>query len=516
MMTEMGSTESSHLLQQIMQTLMEGIAITDLCGRLVFANRTVEQLLGYEPGELIGQPWTRLFPDRVQRPQQDRQATAPTPVPSRYEARLLHKKGTLVPVLAVSSPLSDGTHNHGTLFTFSDLREHRQPSGQTEPATTPVLMGQQVASLIHELSNSLTILFLQTQLLSKKAPPASPYEENLAVIRDQARRMIRMVDNLRATADSDQITLESTDVNALIERTLELQAHQIEAEGIQVTTHLDPSLPDTGADPYKLQQVLVNLINNARQAKTSPQAGTLAIATQTIPGEGDAPLTIQVRVSDDGPGIPEQVMPYIFQPFFTTKEGQGMGLGLSICQQIVEEHKGHLWAENNEAGGATFVLELPAAAETRMQAKPTAARETTRPSARETSPKLHILIIDDEPAVARSTGRFLQQAGFEVITTTEPQHALLLLERNRVDLIISDLNMPRMNGQQFWQAVRERHPRLAERIIFSSGDSSAQRLQTFLGQSGCALIQKPFRPEELLRMIRQSLPSLRQVHRDAA
>jgi two-component system cell cycle sensor histidine kinase/response regulator CckA len=517
MMTEMGSTESSHLLQQIMQSLMEGIAITDLRGQLVYVNRTLEQLLGYEPGELVGQPWIRLFPEKIQRRPHDWQAMASTPVPSRHEARLLHKNGTIVPVLAVSGPLSEGSHNHGTLFTFSDLREYRQSPFQAEPVARPALMGQQVASLIHELSNSLTILFLQTQLLSKKAPPVPPYEENLAVIRDQARRMIQMVDNLRATADPDQIVLESTDVNALIEKTLDLQAHQIEAEGIQVATDLDPSLPDTGADPYRLQQVLVNLINNARQAMApSCQAGTLTIATRTIPGEGDAPPTIQVRVTDDGPGIPQQVMPYIFQPFFTTKEGQGMGLGLSICEQIVEKHEGRLWAENNDAGGATFVLELPAATETLVQETPSEAWRTTRPSLRDAIPKLHILIVDDEPAVARSTGRFLQQAGFEVITTTEPQHALLLLERNRVDLIISDLNMPRMSGQQFWQAVRERHPRLASRIIFSSGDSSAQRLQTFLVKSGCAWIQKPFRPEELLRLIRRSLPSLRQVNRNAA
>jgi two-component system NtrC family sensor kinase len=517
MMTEMGSTESSHLLQQIMQTLMEGIAITDQRGRLVYANRTLEQLLGYEPGELIGQPWTRLFPEEIQRRPQGWQAVASAPVPNRYEARLSHKTGTAIPVLAVSSPLSDGGHSHGTLFTFSDLRGYRQSPCQVEPVARPALMGQEVASLIHELSNSLTILFLQTQLLSKKAPPPPPYEENLAVIRDQTRRMIQMVDNLRATADPNQIVLESTDVNGLIEKTLDLQAHQIEAESIRVTTDLDPDLPDTGADPYQIQQVLVNLINNARQAMASShQAGTLTIATRTIPGEGDAAPTIQVRVTDDGPGIPQQVMPYIFQPFFTTKQGQGMGLGLSICEQIVEKHEGRLWAENNETGGATFVLEMPAATQTSVQETPSTASPTTRPSLREARPKLHILIVDDEPAVARSTGRFLQQAGFEVITTTEPQHALLLLERNRVDLIISDLNMPRMSGQQFWQAVRERYPRLASRIIFSSGDSSAQRLQPFLVKSGCAWIQKPFRPEELLRLIRRNLPSLRQVNRDAA
>ncbi|MEJ2737350.1 MAG: response regulator [Anaerolineae bacterium] len=278
----------------------------------------------------------------------------------------------------------------------------------------------------------------------------------------------------------------------------------------------DPDGGQPACHGYKLQQVLVNLINNARQAMAPQQAGTLVIATRAIPSEGDAPPTIQVRVTDDGPGIPQQVMPHIFQPFFTTKEGKGMGLGLSICEQIVKEHGGRLWAENNKAGGATFVLELSAATETRVQETPATDWRTSRSAASDARPKFHILIVDDEPAVARSTGRFLQQAGFEVFTATEPQHALLLLERNRVDLIISDLNMPRMSGQQFWQAVRERHPRLAGRIIFSSGDSSAQRLQTFLVRSGCAWIQKPFRPEELLRLIRRSLPSLRQANRDAA
>lgn len=517
MTMEMGSMESSRLLRQIMQTLMEGIAITDMRGQLVYANRALEQLLGYEPGELIGQSWTRLFPEKLHRHAAGWQVIATNRATNRYEARLLHKDGTVVPVLVSSCPLSDGDGNQGTLLAFTDPQECRPFQMHGQQAARSALTGHKVASLIHELSNSLTILFLQAQLLSRKAPPSPPYEENLAVIRDQARRMIQMVDSLRATADPHQVRLESTDVNALISKTLDLQAHQLETEGIQIATDLDANLPATGADPYKLQQVLVNVINNARQAIASTQKpGTLTITTRTIAGDGDGPSTIQVRIADNGPGIPQQVMPHIFEPFFTTREGQGMGLGLSICEQIVQNHEGRLWAENNDAGGATFFLELPAAGQGRLEETPSSGHISVTQTPRGPVPKLHILIVDDEPAVARSAGRFLQQAGFEVTTTTEAQHALILLERNRIDLIISDLNMPRMNGQQFWRAVREQHPRLASRIIFSSGDSSGQRLQAFLLKSGCAWIEKPFRPEELLRLIREALPHLRQANRDAA
>jgi signal transduction histidine kinase len=178
--------------------------------------------------------------------------------------------------------------------------------------------------------------------------------------------MMQLVDNLRLTADPNQVHLETADVNALIEATLNLQAHQLQAEGIDVTVSLEPTLPSTGADPYKLQQVLVNVINNARQAMATIERGRtddvrrkLTITTRAIPGNSETPPNIQVRIADTGPGIPPEVMAHIFEPFYTTKSGNDMGLGLSICEQIMKNHGGRIWAENNQIG-VTFVLELPA------------------------------------------------------------------------------------------------------------------------------------------------------------
>jgi DNA-binding NtrC family response regulator len=118
-----------------------------------------------------------------------------------------------------------------------------------------------------------------------------------------------------------------------------------------------------------------------------------------------------------------------------------------------------------------------------------------------------ILIVDDEPSMARSVEQILGEAGFEVMVAKDAEQALALLERNQIDLIVSDLTMPRMDGQQFWQALRERHPELATRIIFSSGDSSSQRARAFLEDSRCAWVEKPFKSEELLHLIRQALPN---------
>jgi CheY-like chemotaxis protein/two-component sensor histidine kinase len=372
-------------------------------------------------------------------------------------------------------------------------------------------MSEQVASIIHELSNSLTIVFLQAQMLSKDRRLAPPIEQNLKVIREQAKLMMEMVSDLRATAAPNQVRREPTDVNQLVLRTLDLQSHQLQSEGIRVTTDLEDRLPVVEADPYRLQQVLVNLINNARQAMAAtPESRQLTIATRSIRGDGVRAPAIRILVTDNGPGIHAKVMPLIFEPFFTTKSGDGMGLGLSICEQIVERHGGKLWAENNPGGGATFVLDLPVAERERQEGLPWQAENSPAPlvpAHRSGQANAHILIVDDAPAVAVSVGRILQNQGFRVTAATEAEQALALLEKARIDLIVSDIKMPSMDGQRFWQAVRERDPGLAQRIIFATGDSSTKRAQAFLQDCGCAWIEKPFQAEELLGLIRETLPA---------
>lgn len=511
MKTRSYSVEASNLLQRMAQSLMEGIAISDRRGRLVFANRSLEQLLGYESGELVGRSWMSLFPEMWRWQTEGWTNNNPQQLTNRYEASLLHKDGSTVPVVACSRPLSDDDRDQVILSTFTLLRGQNDLLDRDPQAGKSVLMSEQMAGIIHELSNSLTIVFLQAQMLSRDRRLAPPVEQNLNVIRDQARLMMEMVSDLRATADPNHLRREPTDVNKLVLRTLDLQMHQLQAEGIRVTTELEEGLPVVRADPYKLQQVLVNLINNARQAMAAtPESRQLTIATRSIRGDGVRAPAIRILVTDNGSGIHAQVMPLIFEPFFTTKSGDGMGLGLSICEQIVERHGGRLRAENNPGGGATFVLDLPVAKSESQEELCRQGKSSPAPQVathRSGQAGAHILVVDDAPTVAVSVGRLLQDQGFQVTAATEAKQALALLEETQIDLIVSDMKMPSMDGQQFWQAVREYDPDLADRIIFATGDSSAQRAQSFLEECGCACIEKPFQAEELLRLIRDALPA---------
>jgi PAS domain S-box-containing protein len=495
MMVKRGSLEPTSLFHQIMETLVEGIAITNVRGQVVFANHALEQLLGYEPGGLVGQSWTSFADDLCAE-----SGALECDTPQRYETSLMHKCGAEVPVVASSFPLSDGNREAGTLSTFTDLRDVGQLPVPGIAATAPAVAGQRIASIVHELNNSLSILTLQAQILHRKGELSPKLTESLVAIQDETMRMTTMVDSLRAAADPHNVQLKPTNINMLIVQTLELQRPLIDEAGIELKLDLDASLPTTEADPLRLQQVFVNLINNARQAiEASPGCGKLVIGTRLVPAGDSTPNRIRVSFSDNGPGIPPDVMPHIFEPFFTTKVGNGMGLGLPICQQILEKHAGRIWAEENSPPGATLVLELPVVEGCHDgDCEPVGDCDRRHP---------HILVVDDEPEVVQTVGEFLQHEGFTVTTATAARKALTLLERNNIDLIISDLSMPQMGGRQFWNKVHESRPDLARRIIFSTGDSSGKRSLAFLQSNGCAWIEKPFEPEELLRLIAQRLAS---------
>jgi two-component system NtrC family sensor kinase len=485
--------EATDLLQNVVQTMMEGVAIADRWGRVVFANSALEQLLGYEAGKLTGLHWAALFAE----PSCSWHFGLSGAMAGRYEARLRHKNGTAIPVLISSRLLQEGSDRQGILATFSDLRPGSEPPAQlaelNELPVTPY-----VSSVVHELKNSLTILLLQSQILSRGGGQTPQFEESLSIIQGQARRMKQMLDDLRSPAEPHQLRLEPIDVNDLVENTLCLLKHHLQAEGIEVSLHLGADLPILRVDPYKLQQVFVNLINNARHAiATENRDGKLVITTALVPGEDGGDAVIRIQFADNGPGIAPDVMPHIFRPFFTTKTPEeGMGLGLSICEQIVARHSGRIWAENNELGGGTLMLELPVL-------EPSAEKPPPLPPA--DPGQYHLLVVDDDAQVAHLMGHLLRSAGFCVTTTTTARRALALLKEVEIDLILSDLGMPHMDGMQFWQAVVEQHPHLSQRIIFSSGDSSGSGKQALFQESGCVCVEKPFQPEVLLRLIWEKL-----------
>ena len=350
------------LLGEVLESLAEGVAILDDEGRLIFANRALAQLLGRNVGELLGVNWMTLH---VQEPQvvagEAREATG------YQESALRHRDGTAVPVLFNCRTLH--ANQGAVLLTYTAVQESQDRQARLRQMEEMARTSQHVSSVVHEMKNSLAILLLQTKLLSAKTRLTNETGNGLAVVTDQIQRMAQMVDNLRTCVDPLEPSLETVDINTLIRRTVELQRPQLQMDGIQVITDLDADLPATQADPWKLQQVFVNLITNARQAMLAQYGGRLRIAARATSANGDGPPKIQVRFVDSGPGIAPELMERIFEPFFSTKEpAEGMGLGLSICDEIVRRHRGTIWAENNPEGGAVFVLELPVVGRVREEA----------------------------------------------------------------------------------------------------------------------------------------------------
>jgi two-component system NtrC family sensor kinase len=412
--------ELSLALHQIIQTLMEGVFIEDNWGRLVLANQTFEQLLGYEPEEAVGLHWTALIPEEFHGKLQAFRLAGSADSTSRYKVQLQRKDGSRIWVLLSARTLFEGSERQGTLSAFIPLESHEH-----YPPEEMALLGQHVSSVAHELNNPLTIILLQTRLLqnSVSTPQIS---SSLATIQGQTRRMMRLVDDLLSSAGSRPLQLETTDVNALIQHTLDLQ-NLSQAHTIQIVSDLAADLPPTQADPDRLQQIFDNVIRNARQAIEAAHdatasaergPGRVTVTTTLLQGGDRHRPRIQIRVSDNGPGIPPEVMPHIFEPFFTTKRGsEGTGLGLSICDQIAREHGGDIWAENNNEGGATFILELPVIGPLQQDRPGQANRcplQEPRPAAS------HLAARDNENETAEGSEPALKPSGFRRLVATAP------------------------------------------------------------------------------------------------
>ncbi|MGC9333463.1 MAG: two-component system sensor histidine kinase NtrB, partial [Anaerolineae bacterium] len=263
------SLRLNNLLHQITENLAEGVAIVDGCGQVVYANTSLEQLLGFTPGGLGGSHWTDLFSEASRRLAEAWRVGASQEPRRQAELEVLHRDGTEIPVLINSSPLHDAHGGPGILATFADLRERHHFEAELQRLEEIASMTNHVSSVAHELNNSLTILVLQAQLLSRKTPESADFGDSLSIIQDQANRMIQMVDDLRSSTDPYELHLEHTDINTLLERTLELMEAQLRAGKIRVNVNLDKGLPAALVDPHRLQQVFVNLINNSCQALQS-------------------------------------------------------------------------------------------------------------------------------------------------------------------------------------------------------------------------------------------------------
>jgi len=355
-------------------------------------------------------------------------------------------------------------------------------------------MGQLLAGVAHELNNPLTVVSGQAQLL-QLASAGSPMAERAGKIAKAAERCVRIVRNFLMLAREQPPERTGVALNAVAREAVELLAYELRTDNIEVRLDLAEDLPLLWADPHQLHQVVVNLVANAHHAmRQTASPRTLTLTTRTIPDR----RSVQLTVTDSGPGIPSEIQGRIFDPFFTTKPaGQGTGLGLSLSHGIIQDHDGSIHVESEPGQGAIFVIDLPIGAP-----DPVATDGPKRQDPVPLEPK-RILVVDDEPDVAGVLVDLLRGEGHGVDTASNGVEALEKIERQVYDVILSDTKMPVLDGQGFFTELERRHPELRRRVAFLTGDVLNADKRESLARTGAPTLMKPFDLDEIRRVVRR-------------
>jgi two-component system NtrC family sensor kinase len=386
-----------------------------------------------------------------------------------------------------------------------EMAERQQAEAQLRQQQTVLFqheklaaMGTLLASVAHELNNPLAILMMQADLLLEERHDEAQAEP-VKAITQAAERCMRIVRNFLTLARQHAPERQSVALNTVVEGAMELLAYGLQVDTIAVDWQLAPDLPLLWADPHQLHQVIVNLVTNAQQAlREVPPPRRLTLTTCAEPGH----TGVVLEVADTGPGIPPTLQTQIFEPFFTTKPpGVGTGLGLPLCRGIIEGHGGRISVQSQPGQGTVFRMTLP------LQPADSAGEAPPR---RATSPPVDgaaatILVVDDEPGIARAVAHLLRRDGHTVDTAVDGRQALTKLRAQAYDLLVSDLRMPDLDGPGLYQALQQQHPHRLPRVIFLTGDTLSFEARTFFEHVGVPRLSKPFRAAEVRQLVAQVL-----------
>ena len=354
-------------------------------------------------------------------------------------------------------------------------------------------LGQLIAGVAHELNNPLTTVLGYSQLLLGKIQDSKMRRE-LTNIFEGARLAAKIVQNLLAFSRQEPAEKRLWKINDILARVLEMTAYDMRASNIQVDTDFSPDLPPIMVDANQLQQVFLNLINNARHAmleQAQPRQLVLRTDRQTE--------HLRVECTDTGPGIAPEHIDHIFDPFFTTKdEGMGTGLGLSVSYGIVKAHGGHIAVDTRLGEGTTFVVELPFDEIPVVSHTMPPDDGETRTVASGKLPIQKFLVIEDESSINDLITSILTDEGYQVDAAHSAEQGLRKLLEEEHSLVVCDMRMPVMDGQQLYREAKQAKPHLAPRFIFVTGDVMSESTRTFLEETGNLYLTKPFTYEAFL------------------
>ena len=373
---------------------------------------------------------------------------------------------------------------------YENLRRTQEQLLQSEKMAA---VGQLISGVAHELNNPLTAILGYSQLLSSGDYMSARGNEYVDKLYKQAQRTHRIVHNLLSFARQQKPERLPVRLNQVLEDTLALREYDLKVNNIQVHRDLAPELPLTAADAHQLQQVFLNILNNAVDAILErPERREIWVRSAMEGGR------LLVEFTDSGPGVHDPLR--VFDPFYTTKPvGKGTGLGLSICYGIISEHNGDISVRNSPPNGAMFSIRLPV--------MPVPQPRDAGQNGQDSSPSGgRILLVDDEEAVLELEQEILAGRCHSVKAVRSGREAQQVLEREAVDLVVTDVKMPgEVTGRGLYEWICHRHPELVGRVVFTMSDSSTEEINSIIEESGCPYVQKPFEVQKFLGVVGRAL-----------
>jgi PAS domain S-box-containing protein len=500
-------SETRRLMTAIEQT-PESVMITDVQGRILYVNPSFEKITGYRRDEVVGRSPGLLKSNRHDAAFY-RDLWARITAGQVWRGRLINKKkdGNLFTEDAIIAPVRD---EHGNIENFiavkSDITKELGLQEQYLQAQKMESIGRLAGGVAHDYNNILTAIMGHAQLALMNLPSDHPVREDLEDVLSSAERAVSLTRQLLAFARRQLIEPKVVNLNDLIVQ-IGKMLHRLIGEDIELVTRTAPNLGHVKADPGQIEQVILNLVVNARDAM--PDGGTVTIRTANVTvGDVDARRYvgftpgdyILLTVSDTGAGMSEEVKNHLFEPFFTTKEqGKGTGLGLATCYGIIEQSQGHIHFVSELGRGTTFSVYLPRVMD-QVESLDDSVSLSALPRGAET-----ILVAEDEAATRSLFARVLRRQGYQVLEAANGREALSLIEAGgaNIRLLLADVVMPAMGGKMLADRLRSIYPE--SKVLFMSGYVSGEGIQPDLNRPGTSFIQKPFTPSVLVRVVREMI-----------
>lgn len=475
-------------------------------GGILSWNRTAEKMFGWREAEVLGQVPPFLWDQQLPEFRELLGRVLAGESLQNVELSRHRKDGTTIEIALYATPLygPDG-QVQGVLALVADNTERRALERQLAIAQKVEAVGRLAGGIAHDFNNLLTTILAPAELLLETLSEGDELAGYLVEIRDAALRAADLTRQLLAFSRQQVLQPRSINLNDVVTG-MKGMLRRLIAEHIELRTACAADLGTVRADPSQIEQVLLNLVVNARDAM--PGGGTLTIETANAELDGASTadqllLTpgsyVMLAVSDTGEGMTETTKARLWEPFFTTKpKGKGTGLGLATAYGIVKQSGGYIWVDSEPGQGATFRIYLPRIDGGAESLAPAPARPRTGGTEK-------LLVVEDDDMVRRVTQRALSANGYDVLVAASGREALLIAETNGYgfDLLVTDLIMPRMSGGELAERMRKIRPDL--KVLFVSGytDDMVVRHGVLDGQA--AFLQKPFTPDVLLCKLRAVL-----------